>query len=76
MLIVNSRVTSPTPRTPSLRIFQAARALSSRSPNAIEPIFGGFCRSRGPRTSATSCNHASHCGRVSASFLENWAIDS
>ena len=76
MLMVNSRVTSPTPRTPSLRIFHAARALSIRSPNAIEPIFGGFCRSSGPRTSATSWSHASHCGRASASFLENCAIES
>ncbi len=76
MLIVNSLVTSPTPRTPSLRIFHAALALSIRSPNAIDPIFGGFCRSSGPSTSATSCSHASHCGSVSASFFENCAIES
>ena len=75
-LIVNRRVTSATPRVPSLRIFHADCALATRSPIASEPSFGGTCSSSGPRTSATPFSHASHFGSVSASFFENCAIES
>ncbi len=75
-LIVNSRVTSPTPREPSLRMCQAARAWSIRSPIFMEPMFGGVRSSSGPSTSATPASHASHFGSVSASFLENCAMES
>ncbi len=76
MLMVNRRVTSATPRTPSLRIFHAAFALSIRSPTASEPAFGGTCSSSGPRTSATPFSQSSHSSSVSASFFENCAIES
>ncbi len=76
MLIVNSRVTSATPRTPSLRTFHAVRAVSSRSPIASDPARGGLCSSSGPRMSATPFSHASHSGSASASFFENCAIES
>ena len=76
MLIVNRRVTSPTPRTPSLRTFHAVLAVSIRSPTASEPARGGLCRSSGPRMSATPFSHASHSTSASASFFENCAIES
>ena len=75
-LIVNRRVTSPTPRTPSLRTLQAVRACDSRSPGVIEPTLGGTWMSSGPKTSATPFIQASHLGKVSASFFENCAIES
>ena len=76
MLIVNRRVTSPTPRTPSLRTFHAVFAVSIRSPIAIDPALGGLWSSSGPRMSATLFSHASHSGSASASFFENCAIES
>ncbi len=75
-LIENRRVTSPTPRSPSLRIFHAVRTVSSRSPGLVDPTCGGTWIISGPSTSATPFIHASHFGSVSASFFENWAIDS
>ena len=76
MLIENKRVTSATPRTPSLRTFHAVFAVSIRSPSAIEPALGGLWSSSGPRMSATPCSQSSHSGIASASFLENCAIES
>ena len=75
-LIVNSRVTSATPRWPSLRIFHAVCALGDQVAERSEPTFGGTCSSSGPSTSATPFSHASHFGSVSASFFENCAIES
>src|SRR5918994_1072801 len=40
-LIVNSFVTSPTPRMPSPRVFHATRSCSSRSRTRIDPSRGG-----------------------------------
>ncbi len=74
--IVNSRVTSPTPRSPSLRIRHADCSVASRSPGFIEPTCAGTCNSSGPSTSETPLSHSSHFGRVSASLLENCAIES
>jgi hypothetical protein len=74
--IVNRRVTSPTPRSPSLRVLQAVRSVSSRSPGFSEPTCGGTCSSSGPSTSETPFSHSSHLGSVSASRLENCAIES
>ena len=74
-LMVNSRVTSATPRRPSLRTFHPVSAWARRSPGASDPSLGGTCSRSGPRTSATPLSQASHFGIVSASFLENWAID-
>ena len=42
MLIVNRRVTSPTPRTPSLRSVHASRAWSTRSPGGASRARGGI----------------------------------
>ena len=74
--MVNNRVTSATPRTPSLRIFHADCALAMRSPIAIEPTLGGTDSSSGPRTSETPFSHFSHSSSASASFFENWAMES
>ena len=74
--MVNRRVTSPTPRSPSLRIFHACCNIASRSPGFIEPTCGGTFSSSGPSTSETPASHASHFGKVSASRLENCAIES
>ena len=76
MLMVNSRVTSPTPRSPSLRMPHADCSVASRSMGCIDPTCGGLLSSSGPRTSATPLSHASHFGMVSASFFENCAIES
>ena len=75
MLIVNSRVTSPTPDTELAYLPRGLRALDQVAERHRADL-GWLCSSSGPRTSATSWSHASHCGRTSASFLENWAIES
>ena len=75
-LIVNRRVTSATPRWPRPRIFHAVWACGSRSPSLVDPTWGGTLNSSGPDTSETPFIHASHFGRVSASFFENCAIES
>ena len=72
---MNSRVASATPREPSRRIDHSALVCESRSPNVIDPTFGGTSCSSGPTTSVTPWIHASYSGRVSASFVENCATD-
>ena len=74
--MVNSRTTSAMVRTSRPRWRQASRRVSARSPGLREPMLGGTVSRSGPSTSASPPSQASHLGMASASFLENWAIDS
>jgi hypothetical protein len=76
MLIVNSRVMSPTRRTPMPRYFHTTLSWSIRSPTFRDPIFGGVSINSGAMTSAIPDSHASHFGIASASLRENLEISS
>src|SRR2546426_10730763 len=76
MLMVMSRVTSPTVLTPMPLYRQARRTVSKMSVHLVDPSFGGVAMSNGPRMSARPSIHASHFGMASASFFENFEISS
>ena len=74
MLIVNRRVTSAVPSTPSPRSFHASCSWSTRSRGRRDPTRGGIVVSNGPSTSARLPSHASQRSYASASAFENCAI--
>ena len=73
MLMVMSRVRSPTLRGPRPRSFQPSCACAMRSAGFIDPSLGGTVMRSGPITLAMSPIQASQRGIASASFLENLA---
>ncbi len=76
MLMVMSRVTSPTVFTLIPRFCHTSFSSSITSDGRLDPMLGGTVRSNGPSTSARPLNHASHLGIASASDFDHFAISS